>query len=461
MLNRRDAMVRMGQVGVGTLTLPGLLQAQSPGMSAAIPGGRRRKSCILIYLWGGPPQQDMWDMKPDAPDGIKSAFQPIQTNVTGIHLCEHLPRLAQHADKLALVRSVTHPSNNHEPSVYRTLTGHINNSLVVPRNQRNRRDHPNFAAMLTALTPPGPMPTSVTIPRPIGHGGVTYAGTYAGWLGPRCDPMEIREAPSANERYAAPVELPSDLSTTRLQARRGLLNVLDDTERALQNNRATDGLSAFHEQAYRMLTSSAARRAFHIDQEPASLRDRYGRNEYGESFLLARRLIEADVRLVSVIWLYVSPTGVVSNVWDTHGGVGIPHGQTGWSMLLAPYCLPPLDQAYSALLEDLHVRGLLDDTLVVAMGEFGRTPRINPQQGREHWGPCYTVAFSGAGVRGGQAYGKTDRIAAYPTENPVSPEDILATMYHGLGIRPDAEVHDREGRPVRICDGRAIMGILG
>ncbi|MBI2806478.1 MAG: DUF1501 domain-containing protein [Planctomycetes bacterium] len=420
----------------------------------------QRLDGYLLYLWGGPPQQDMWDMKPDAPEGIRSLFQPIQTNVPGIQLCDHLPMLARHADKLALVRSVTHPSNVHEPSVYRTLTGQVNNTLVVPRNQRSRRDFPNFPAMVSALTPPGAMPTSVTIPRPIGHGGVTYAGTYSGWLGPRHDPMEIREAPSARDRYAAPVELPADLPTTRLQARRGLLNLIEQSERHFQNSRATDGLSAFHEQAYRMLTSSQARRAFQVDQEPAWLRDRYGRNEYGESFLLARRLIEAEVRLVSVIWLYVAPSGTVSNVWDTHGGVGIPHGQTGWSMLRAPYCLPPLDQAYSALLEDLHQRGLLDDTLVVAMGEFGRTPRINPNQGREHWGPCYTVAFSGGGVRGGQVYGRSDRLAAYPTENPVSPEDVLATMYHALGIRPDAEVHDREGRPVRICDGQPITAVF-
>lgn len=459
MLNRRDAMLRMGQAGVGALTLPTMLQALTG--NAAEPHRRGcAKSCILLYLWGGPPQQDMWDMKPDAPEGIRSAFAPIRTNVNGIHLCEHLPRLAQHADKLALVRSVTHPSTVHEPSVYYTLTGKQNNTLVVPRNQRSRRDFPNFGAMVTALTPPGSMPTSVTIPKPIGHGGVTYAGTYSGWLGPRCDPMEIREAPGASDRYATPLELPSDLSTTRLHARRGLLNVIDDNDRHFQNSRATEGLTGFHEQAYRMLTSTQARRAFQVEQEPSWLRDRYGRNEYGESFLLARRLIEAEVRLVSVIWMYVSPTGVVSNVWDTHGGVGIPDGATGWSMLRAPYCLPPLDQAYSALLEDLHQRGLLDDTLVVAMGEFGRTPRLNPQQGREHWGPCSTTVFAGGGVRGGQVYGKSDRIAAYPTENPVNPEDVLATMYHALGIRPDAEVHDREGRPQRICDGRAMTALF-
>src|SRR5439155_18211999 len=222
----------------------------------------RTTSCILRYLWGGPPQQDMSDMNPDAPEGIRSAFRPIQTNVPGIHLCEHLPRLARHADKLALVRSVTHPSAVHEPSVYYTLTGKQNNALVVPRNQRTRRDFPNFGAMLTALTPPGGMPASVTIPRPIGHDGVTYAGTYSGWLGPRFDPMEIREAPSARDRYATPVDLPSDLSVARLQARRGLVDVIDENDRHFQNSRATEGLSAFHEQAYRMLTSSSARRAF-------------------------------------------------------------------------------------------------------------------------------------------------------------------------------------------------------
>jgi Protein of unknown function (DUF1501) len=179
-------------------------------------------------------------------------------------------------------------------------------------------------------------------------------------------------------------------------------------------------MSGFHEQAYRMLTSTQARRAFLVDQESSALRDRYGRNEYGESFLLARRLIEVEVRLVPVIWLYVAPSGIVSNVWDTHGGVGIPHGATGWSMLLAPYCLPPHDQAYSAFLEDLHQRGLLDDTLVAAVGKFGRTPRINPQQGREHWGPCFTTVRAGGGVRGGQVFGKSDCIGACPTENPVS-----------------------------------------
>src|SRR5262245_45201120 len=230
MINRRDAMLRLGQLGLGAIPLPALLRARAANAQESR-RGPRAKSCILLYLWGGPPQQDMWDMKPEAPEGIRSAFRPIATNVSGIQLCEHLPRLSRHADKLALVRSVTHPSTVHESSVYYTLTGKQNNALVVPRNQRSRRDFPNVGSMVSALTPPGSMPASVTIPRPIGHGGVTYAGTYSGWLGPRFDPMEIREAPNANERYAAPVELSQDLSATRLQGRRGLLRLIDDTER--------------------------------------------------------------------------------------------------------------------------------------------------------------------------------------------------------------------------------------
>ena len=457
MLNRREAMLGLGQVGLGALTLPSLLQAQR--LNSAYRGGRA-KSVILLYLWGGPPQHDMWDMKPDAPVGIRSIFAPMATAVPGIQICDQMPQLAQHTDKIAFIRSMTHPSTEHEPSVYYSLTGKQNNTLASPRNQRKRSEAPNIGAILSALTPPGPMPASVTIPRPIGHDGVTYAGTYAGWLGPRHDPLELREAPNSSAAPAHPLTLSPDLDAARLVARRGLLQLLDEQDRRLQQARATEGLAGFHEQAYRMLASSQARRAFNLDLEPSFLRDRYGRNEYGESFLLARRLIEAEVKLVTVSWMYFMPTGRISNVWDTHGGTAGLGNAGGFDMLRANYCIPPLDRAYSALLEDLHLRGLLDETLIVTVGEFGRTPRINPTQGREHWGPCYTALLSGGGVRGGQVYGRSDRIGAYPSDNPVSPEDLLATIYHAMGIAPDSEIRDREGRPVRICDGRAVTGVF-
>jgi hypothetical protein len=457
MLNRREAMLRLGQVGLGALTLPGLLQAQSsPNRRRA----GRAKAVILLYLWGGPPQHDMWDMKPDAPAGIRSIFEPIDTAVPGIQICDQMPRLAQHTDKIAFIRSMTHPSTVHEPSVYYSLTGKQNNTLISPRNQRNRGEAPNLGAILSALTPPGPLPASVTIPRPIGHDGVTYAGTYAGWLGPRHDPLELREAPNSNAAPTHPLTLGPDLNAARLVARRGLLQLLDEQDRRLQQARATEGLAGFHEQAYRMLASSQARHAFNLEMEPGFLRDRYGRNEYGESFLLARRLIEAHVKLVTVSWMHFMTNGRIANVWDTHGGTAGLGNATGFEMLKANYCIPPLDRAYSALLEDLHLRGLLDETLVVVVGEFGRTPRINPTQGREHWGPCYTALLSGGGVRGGQVYGRSDRIGAYPSDNPVAPEDLLATIYHSLGISPDSEIRDREGRPVRICDGRPVTGVF-
>jgi len=304
------------------------------------------------------------------------------------------------------------------------------------------------------------MPASVTIPRPIGHDGVTYAGTYAGWLGPQYDPMELKEAPNSGTQPMHPVSLPGDMNATRLQARHGLLNLIDGQERRLQQ-RATQSLGGFYEQAFRMLSSSAAKRAFNLDLEPLTVRERYGRNEYGESFLLARRLVEAGVRLVSVIWMYIFPTGRVSNVWDNHAGYGIHGARTGFDLLRSPVCLPPLDQGMSALLEDLSVRGLLDETLVVAVGEFGRTPRINNDAGRDHWGPCQSAFLAGGGIRGGQIYGASDPIAAYPRDNPVSPEDLLATIYHALGVPGSAEIHDREQRPQRMCDGRPVTGLFG
>ncbi len=453
MLHRRDLMMRLGHVGMGSLALPTLLEAKST------PNGQRRasaKSVILLYLWGGPPQNDMWDMKPSAPDGIRSHFAPIRTNVPGIDFCEHLPLLAQHADKLCLVRSVTHPSTSHEPSVFRTLTGKVNETLAVPRNNRTRSDFPNFGAFISYLSPPTDLPTTVTIPRPIGHDGATYTGTYAGWLGPRHDPMELREAPNARERYANPIQPMTDLDSSRFVARQGLLRLVDETDRHLQSTNATSALGGFQEQAYRMVSSPAARQAFQLDLESSRLRDRYGRNEYGESFLLARRLVEAGVRLVTCVWMYVTPSGAVSNVWDTHGNVGSLGNVNGFEMLRAHYCLPPLDRAYSALLEDLSQRGLLDETLVVAMGEFGRTPRLNPHLGREHWGPCSTTVLAGGGIPGGTIFGSSDRIGAYPNELPVTPQDVIATIYRQLGIDPHRIVPDREGRPTPLCDGTPI-----
>jgi hypothetical protein len=454
MLHRRDAMIRLG---FGALGLPALLAA---GRAGAAPARRRAKSCIYLFLWGGPPQQDLWDMKPDAPQGVRSLFQPIRTNVPGVTVCDQMPLLAQQMDKVAVVRSLSHNSNNHEPSVYHMLTGRQDPTLVVPRNQRKRTDFPGASSVAAYFSPAADLPPAVTVPRPIGHDGVTYSGTHAGFLGPRYDPMELQSAPNAQEKAVHAVSLPADVDTARLLARRGLLRHVEDEERGLQKARATEGLTGFHEQALRMVTSPSAKKAFTIAREPPSVRDAYGRNEYGESLLLARRLIEAGVRFVTVTWMYIFPGGRVSNVWDNHAGYGIHGAKTGYDLLRSPVCIPPLDRALSALLEDLTQRGMLGETLVAAAGEFGRTPKINGDSGRDHWGACQSALLAGGGIRGGQVYGASDRQAAFVKDNPVSPPDFLATIYHALGLSPDAEVRDRDGRPYRIREGKPVTALF-
>lgn len=463
MPNRRDAMMRLGQMGLGALTLPDLVRAENAVNRRPAAGSRlgRAKSCIFVFLWGGPPQQDLWDLKPDAPEGVRSLFQPIHTVVPGIDICDQMPRLAQVMDNVAILRTLTHPSNEHEASVYHILTGKQNPALRAPGNFRRRSDFPNLASIVSHFCQPGVMPASVTVPRPIGHDGITYAGTYAGFLGPRYDPMELKEAPNSRDQPAHAMTLPGGMDATRLQARQGLLHLLDDQDRLLQKEPVTEGLSGFCERAYRLLSSPKARRAFDLELEPPNVRDRYGRNEYGESFLLARRLVEADVRLVSIIWMYFMPNGRIANVWDNHGGTEGLGSIGGYAMLKEKYCIPPLDLAVSALIEDLRQRGMLDETLVVAVGEFGRTPNINKTQGRDHWGRCQSVLLAGGGIRGGQVYGVSDKAAAYPKDSPVAPEDLLATLYAALGLSPELEIHDREGRPHRITDGKPIPGLFG
>jgi hypothetical protein len=461
MFHRRDAMMRLGQVGLGALTLPQLLRAEVAQRAVPSAASGKAKACVLVYLWGGPPQSDTFDLKPNAPEGIRGLFQPIDTVVPGIQICEHLPQLAKHTDKMAIIRSLTHPSNNHEPSVYHTLTGRVNNTLAVPRNARNRRDFPTLGSIVGYFSPPSGIPASVTIPRPIGHDGVVYSGTHGGFLGPKYDPIETQPPAEVNEKAPHNFELPPGVDEHRLQLRYGLLNTVESIDRAMQQQKSTRGLDSYREQAFRMLTSPDAKRAFRLDDESDKLRDRYGRNEYGECFLMARRLVESGVRLVTFTWYYVAPKdGNVLNVWDNHGGTGSINGITGYQMLKEPYCLPSLDRGLSALLEDLSDRGMLDDTLVAAFGEFGRTPKINPNAGRDHWGACQSVVLAGGGIRGGQVYGSSDAHAAYPKTKPVSVEDLHATMFHAMGLSPELEIHDSENRPYRICEGQPIRELF-
>jgi hypothetical protein len=457
MLHRRDAMIRLGQLGAGALALPTLLEARAEKAPAK---RGTADSCIYLFLWGGPPQHDTFDLKPDAPAEIRGEFKPIKTNVPGIDICEKLPRLARLADRYAIVRALTHPSDNHEPSVQYMLSGKPGApNLAVPRNQRSRSDSPNVGSVVSYFRPPGDLPAAVTVPRPIGHSGVTYTGTYGGFLGPRHDPVERAAASDTRESANHALDPLPDMPESRLVARTGLLKQLERTDAALQKT-GGGGVDEYREQALRMVTNPAVRRAFDLSREPDRVRDRYGRSEYGESFLLARRLVEAGVGLITISWMYIFPGGRVSNVWDNHSGIGIHGAKTGYDLLRSPVCLPPLDQGLSALMEDLIDRGLFDRTLIAAAGEFGRTPKVNKDGGRDHWGACQSALFAGGGIRGGQVYGASDKNGAYPSENPVSPPDFLATMYHALGIDPEGELRDRENRPHRVCDGKPIAALF-
>ena len=371
-----------------------------------------------------------------------------------------MPLLAEHTDKVAIVRSVTHRSDVHEPSVYHMMTGKVNPLLVVPRNQRRRSDFPNVASIVAHFSERGPLPATCHH----SAAGRTRRRHLRGHLRrlPRFARRSDGAAEAPNSKDAAhALAAPPDVDTVRLHARRGLVNLIEAEERYLNQTRTGEALGGFYEDAFRMTSSPAAKRAFNLNLEPPAVRDRYGRNEYGDSFLLARRLVEAGVRLVSVVWMYIFPEGRVANVWDNHAGYGIHGAKTGFDLLEGPVCLGSLDRAYSSLLSDLAERGLLDETLVVAVGEFGRTPKINPDSGRDHWGACQSALLAGGGVRGGQVYGSSDKQAAFVKDNPVSPEDLLATIYHAFGLPPEAEIHDREGRPHRVCEGRAATALFG
>ena len=455
---RREALLNLGRVALGTLTLPNLLAADE-SHSRLQNRSSRAKSCLFIFLWGGPPQQDLWDLKPAAPSGIRSAFQPIATVIPGLEICDQLPRIALQADKLALVRSMSHPSNDHEVSIYRSLTGRVDETVAVPNHFRRRTHFPNIAAGVSRFSPSRALPTSVTLPGPVWFSGVSFAGTHGGFLGQKYDPFEFQRIPRPDLKL--PEELAADdAAARRTDGRRRLLDEIEEYDRLLQKQGGNGGFDDVQRRAFSLLASPQARQALELEFEDPRRRDLYGRHVYGDAFLLAARLIEAGVRLVTVNWMHFPPQGGTINPWDNHGGSPFFGGIGGYAMLQQPYCLPSLDEAFAALLADLDDRGLLDETLVVLTGEFGRTPKINAANGRDHWGPCYTTVLSGGGVRGGQIHGASDKDAAYPKANPVAPEDILATIYESLGISRETEIHDPLGRPFALCPGRPVSELF-
>jgi hypothetical protein len=413
-------------------------------------GFGRAKSCILIFLWGGPSQLDTWDPKPDAPEGIRGPFRAIPTSVPGISISEHFPLLAEQVHRLAIIRSMSHDDAAHLSTAHRILTGHLAPTPNSDAAGPSSRDWPHLGAVVSKLRPTaGALPSAVNMPWTVMHPaapGGKAPGQDAGWLGKAYDPFHVEGDPSHSGFHVEGLGLPQGIPRERLAHRRALLEqVASAADLAGNGPQSWDG---YQQRALDGLFSAEARGAFQIDREDPKLRDRYGRHIHGQCLLLARRLIEAGVGLVTVNWHNDGHF-----FWDTHGN--------NFNQLKGRL-MPPADQGFAALLADLGARGLLDETLVVWVGEFGRTPRINKaNSGREHWPHCYSAVLAGAGVRGGSVFGDSDRWAAYPASDPVSPEDLGATILHALGIDPATTVKDTLDRPLRINDGAPVLRLFG
>jgi hypothetical protein len=445
----RREWLRVGGLGAAGLLLPDLLRARAA--AATPPENRERsfgraKSCILVFLFGAPAHQDIWDLKPDAPSEVRGEFQPIASSVQGISVGEHIPRIAQQAKHLALVRSVSHPDNTHTVAMHYMLTGHRHlRPATNPQNEPT--DFPTFGAVLQKLRPSrGPLPAGTSLNAPanqVSANNHIFPGFFAGFLGHRYDPLFISQDPSRPD--FRPFASATGDDASRLQGRRELLKELDHPRQAIEQVASTRVLGDYYEKAFDLVTSSHAQAAFDLSHESDSLRDRYGRTAFGHGLLLARRLVEAGVSLVTVNWARDDA------FWDTHANN---------FKQLKERLLPPFDQGLSTLLDDLHQRGLLDETLVVCLGEFGRTPKINANAGRDHWAACNTVVLAGGGIGGGQVYGASDRTASYPATPPVSPDDLAVTIYHALGIDPDTELTDALARPYPLSQGTPLRQLF-
>lgn len=452
-LSRRLAM-QVGGLGTLSLGLPGFLenQAQAAGSNEnSIPGFGKAKRVIMLFMWGGPAHQETWDLKPDGPTETRGEFLPIATNVPGIHIGEHFPLIAKHADKLAIIRSVGQEDNNHSTGAHAGLTGR-KHALKQESFVASPTDHPHYGAVLSKLQPNrGGMPTFVALPEVIHttNGAIT-PGQSGGFLGRKYDPFQITEHPDHPDFSIDSLKLPEGIGTGRLASRQQLLNQIEEVVRLTDRSANVRDLDSFYQQALGMVLSPKARAAFDLSHESEENRWRYGWHAFGQSVLMTKRLIEAGVKLVTVYWHREKK--ILDTSWDTHS-------RNFHEMRMR--LMPAVDRPIAALLEDLHSAGLLDETLVIWNSEFGRTPRINRNGGRDHWGPCNSVVMAGGGVPGGQVFGSTDSKAAYPASDKVTQDDIAATVFHLLGMDPESLIHDRLNRPFPLALGQPIVKLLG
>jgi hypothetical protein len=396
----------------------------------------------------------MFDMKPAAPDAVRGPYKPIATPVPGIEVCELLPETAKRMDQVTLIRSVHHTMKNHNSAGYYALTGRA----PATDDQRLRDSlnlFPAYGSVVDHLAPSdNGMPTFISYPHTIRDGSIT-PGQHASFLGKAHDPLFFTEDPNDPDFRLPELSLPADLSLERLQHRRRLQRLIDQQTRLLEYSGEAGGFDQHYDKALSMLTSDRVRQAFQIQQEPDELRDRYGRTTYGQGCLLARRLVEAGVKFVTVYFSNsIGGQSTTSGGWDTHG-----FNNTRMYEIVDKYHFPLTEQTLPTLLDDLQQRGLLDSTLVLWMGEFGRTPKINDNQSRDHWPQCYTVLLAGGGVKRGFIHGSSDAQGAFPDEHPVRPEDLAATVYQLLGIDPHTEIYDRDHRPL-VIGGRPILDVI-
>ena len=453
-LSRREAL-RVGGLGALGVGLPDLLQSQA----AASPTARgpndgafgKAKRVILLFMWGGPAHQDTWDLKPHGPSATKGEFLPIGTNVPGIHISEHFPLIAGHADKLAIIRSVAQEDNNHSTGAHAGLTGRRHEVQAENFGARNS-DFPHYGAVLSKLQPnPGGLPTFVSLPNVIATmAGAVTPGQGGGILGKKYEPFRISDYPDRLDFSISSLKLPHSVNDLRMHRRRSLLSQIEQAARVAERSTGVQEMDTYYRQALDMVLSPRTRQAFDMAAVSEEERWRYGWHTFGQSVLLARRLIESGVKLVTVYWHKEKRT--VDSSWDTHA-LNFQE--------LKNRLMPSADRPIAALLHDLEDRGLLDETLVIWNSEFGRTPRINQNAGRDHWGPCNSVVMAGGGVPGGQVYGATDEQAAYPLRDRVTQDDIAATIYHLLGINPATHIRDNLNRPFPIALGQPIRKLLG
>jgi uncharacterized protein (DUF1501 family) len=430
--HRRDVL-KFGAAGLLGLGLPELLRLEAQAEQNRKPGAPARKANAVIMIWlsGGPATIDMWDPKPEAPEGIRGEFKPIDTNVRGVQISEHLPKMAKVADKISLVRSLAHSIPAHGPATVFMTTG----NKPTPALQ-----YPSYGSLATKL-----LETEVGVPPAVNFGGNQTLSS--GYLGTAYNPFLVEGSAAggkggANLRVRG-IQLPDGFSLNSLQDRDALLQDFDSTFRnADRNADLVDGMDAFHKKALEILRSDKTKKAFNLGLEPAALRERYGMAAFGQSVLAARRLVESGVRFVTV----------TTGGWDTHGQN---------FQALSTKLLPPVDQALSTLIQDLSERGLLDSTIVYCAGEFGRTPKVNNKAGRDHWARSMAVVLAGGGFRHGYVHGSTDSQGMAPANDPCTPDDLASTMFHNLGIDPHMELQTTSGRPIQLFrEGRIVEKLL-